>query len=262
VVDAPDILLDGGPNDLIVWTFGGKTFKASRRTFAHLWWTQQRLSKVRPGATIRILQGCYNTGVEASAGTHDFDACVDTAIDGWDDWYAESRFYREHGWADWVRNPSQGFPWHHHQITRGFTTKVGKYIDGGLSTVGRVVASSQIDDFNRHALGLSGGHSSNSDPQCWGGGVVSHKLSPVFDYARFKEDQMALSAEDKDWIAEKIREKSENAVKAAIPDIVNALLDTELPDGDTVRKSIRQAGDTKALALEIARQIDALNDAK
>jgi hypothetical protein len=37
--------------------------------------------------------------------------------------------------------------------------------------------------------------------------------------------------------------------------VVKRLLDTKLPDGDTVRQSIRQAGDTKAIAAETLEQV-------
>lgn len=185
----PPPILIGDPDELITTSFGGKTFKGSRRTHTHLWETQRVLSIFRDGATIRIIQPCYNTGVVASAGTHDKDAVVDIEILGWDDWYAESDFLRTCGWADWVRDPSQGFPWHHHMASRGTPN----------SRLGSLVPA-QLDDFNRHALGLKDQHTSGADPQCFDrAGRLRHSLSPLFNYATWKKDHV-MTQEDRDWL--------------------------------------------------------------
>jgi len=42
--------------------------------------------------------------------------------------------------------------------------KVGEYIDGGYTTTGRVVATSQVVDLFNHAEGLAGEHAQNDDP--------------------------------------------------------------------------------------------------
>jgi hypothetical protein len=105
---------------LITVTFGGRFFKCSQNTYAALLDTQARLAKAHPKAWIRVIQGCYNTGVAASAGTHDFDACLDVQIVGLS-WQDAQDFLRKCGWAAWWRHtgswasPSQ---WHIHMALR------------------------------------------------------------------------------------------------------------------------------------------------
>jgi hypothetical protein len=166
------------------------------------------LTAHKPGATVRVIQGCYNTGVPQSAGTHDKDACLDVEILGWDNWYSESDWLRAHGWADWVRDPSQGFSWHHHMISRGTPlNRVGEFVPG------------QLLDFNRHALGLKGNHDSGSDPQCRNG----HVLSPLFNYNEWKTEEeanMPLNAQDKEWLRNMVEQETKQASQAALEDFL------------------------------------------
>jgi hypothetical protein len=164
------------PTTMVTWTkrtTGGKSIKGSFRTICH-WDHLNRLAYRHWGVGIQIIQSCYNTGVAASAGTHDYDACGDMWIPGVDVWAAQ-RFFRRNGFACWVRHPPL-FGWHIHGFTlphqegssrsddwavHGY--KVGVYVDGGYSTRGRLVTSSQISDYYNHAFGLSGMHTPNSD---------------------------------------------------------------------------------------------------
>lgn len=138
---------------VITGTWGGKTFRAGRRTAAHLEATFAAFAKRFPRGQLRIVQGCYHTGVAASAGTHDKDGVIDFVITGGDWWYAQ-RLLRELGWAAWYRHTgSWGSPgeWHIHAISLGCPGPLGVYVPG------------QIDDYYRHAFGLAGEHGSGSD---------------------------------------------------------------------------------------------------
>jgi hypothetical protein len=126
----------------------GRKFKCTKRTAAHLDRTKDRLEKRGKGKYLRIIQGCYNTSVEASAGTHDFDACLDVEISGMS-WYEAQKFLRQNGWAAWVRTPAQGFSYHIHMISlppymTRFISKVGVYVPG------------QVQQYYQHRSGLSG----------------------------------------------------------------------------------------------------------
>lgn len=162
--------------DMVLWskkTTGGKTIKASFRAVAHLQHLNE-LAVKRFGVEIQVIQCPFNTGVEASAGTHDFDMVWDLWIPGVDPW-KQQRFFRANGFGCWFRHPPL-FGNHIHGFTlppregrdvsddfkmAGF--KVGKYVDGGWSVYGHAVTSSQIADYYRHAFGLKGQHDSDED---------------------------------------------------------------------------------------------------
>lgn len=184
------------PTDLITVTRLGRTFKASRRTVAHLDYTIAAFARKFPKARLVIIQPCYNTGVAASAHTHDYDAVFDFGFAGSfpgltaaRKWRRFSIFMRNHGWGGWWRHtgswaaPSE---WHFHGFTLPadllhFATRVGTYIDGGLSSEGRVTASSQLADYLGGALGLAGQHKNGSDT-AW---RPKNLRSRVFDYDRW-----------------------------------------------------------------------------
>lgn len=134
-------------------TIAGKTFRATARTAAHIKWTIDELNRLHPEARLVILQPCYNTGVAASAGTHDYDAVLDYRIDNLD-WWAGQRFLRSKGWAAWFRhegawaNPAA---WHFHAISLGYVGRVGIYVPG------------QVEDYYAHAYGLKDLHRAGSD---------------------------------------------------------------------------------------------------
>lgn len=177
---------------LVTITFGGKTFQCTTRTRDHLHWTAARLKKRwGPQASIRIIQGSYHHG-PLSAGTHDFDAVVDVRIVGIPGltkksrWMRAQTFLRYSGWAAWWRHTgtwANEADWHIHMASiptgipdesptptmvgaayRRLGIKVGKYIDGGLTSTGKTSTTSQIDDYYAHALGLAGQHRAGSDP--------------------------------------------------------------------------------------------------
>lgn len=75
-------------------------------------WTAAALREAerRLGYPLTIVQGSYNRGVGASAGTHDGGGVVDLAAFEAD---RKVRVLREVGFAAWRRRPSQG-PWNEH----------------------------------------------------------------------------------------------------------------------------------------------------
>ena len=149
-------------------TFGGKTFRCSRRTADHLRWTYWKLKARHPLAKLVVIQGCYNTTIAASAGTHDYDACLDVRIQGLS-WPKAQAFLRACGWAAWWRTPAQGFSDHIHMISfppglpkNPTTAQVDAAFDRIGLRVGEYVPA-QVDDYFAHAYGLKGQHRAGSD---------------------------------------------------------------------------------------------------
>ncbi len=174
------------PNDIITYsqpTTGGRFFRCSRRTAAHLDDTKRRLAKQHPGARLEIIQGAYNDTVAASAGTHDKDAVVDVRIVGLD-WWAAQRFLRECGWAAWYRHTgawSRPSSWHVHMVSLGYTTPVGVFVPG------------QVTDYYAHKTGLVG-HA--HDPSWFPPNIPATQF-------RYEEDDMPSPKDwsDEDWAA-------------------------------------------------------------
>lgn len=169
-------------------TVVGVSLHCSNRTYWHLLWTIWFLRVRFPKARLQILQTCYHTGVDKSAHTHDFDCVLDVWIVGGvlgaDPWRAQ-RFLRARGWAAWFRHTgpwAARSAWHIHMISlppglprhptaldvgkayAALGIKVGEFIDGGYTTTGRVVATSQVVDYYMRAEGLAGEHAQNDDP--------------------------------------------------------------------------------------------------
>jgi hypothetical protein len=218
----PTVLLVGDPLERISFTIGGRTSRASRQGFALLWEFERRAKNRWPGCRFRIIQPANNTGVPASAGTHDKDDVWDWELIDAGTWAQESELARDTGLWDWVRDPTQGdFGWHHHSIAPGLP----------LSRYGDLVPA-QMDDYRRHALGLKGQHQSGSDPQCFTMGRLTHTVKR-FSYTDWKDDHMPISDEQIADIARKAGQ---------------VLLDTELTLSDgsvvTVQTALRRAAQT------------------
>lgn len=179
------------PTTIVRFLHQGRTYKMSFRTacaMARL----NNLARNRFGKEIRIIQSCYNTGVSASAGTHDYDATFDLEIPGVP-WREQERFFRANGFGCWYRYPPK-FSHHIHgfvlppregqSISDDFKVhgfKVGKYVDGGFSLYGRLVTSSQLGDYYAHAFGLSGMHTPGSD-RAW---YPENIAATIFDHKAF-----------------------------------------------------------------------------
>lgn len=118
----------------------GRYFRCSKRTSEHLHMTTHALAnlsrKDNRQYRLVIIQGCYNTGVELSAGTHDYDACLDVRIEGMP--YPEATsFLRRHGWAAFYRQPPT-FSAHIHMISLPpyqyrWVRRVGTYVPGQVA---------------------------------------------------------------------------------------------------------------------------------
>lgn len=194
------MLLSNLPAKRITVTLGGRTFDAGQRTVAHLLWTIAQLAKRFPMARLEVIQGCYNTGVEASAGTHDFDGVLDVRIVGLD-WWVAQKFLRQCGWAAWFRFPP-AFGLHIHMISIGCPGPVGIFVPG------------QLDDYYRHALGLKGQHDSGDDTS-WFPADINNTIFDFPAYLREQEDNVPYL----DWPAEHR--------KAMIRDLVDALANSD-----------------------------------
>lgn len=221
-------------------TVAGTTFLSCDRTAAHLAWTVEELKRVHPFARLIILQPCYNTGVQASAGTHDKDAVFDVKIDGLG-WWDAQLFLRRCGWAAWFRHTglwASPKAWHIHMISipEGLDNSptpleigkayaaagivVGRYIDGGYTTTGSVVATSQVDDYFDHSIGLKGQHRAGADTSRFPRNIAA----TIYRYQ--EDDLMAFS----DW---------SDAEKKAFGQFIQAQVratvipDAPQPDGST-----------------------------
>jgi hypothetical protein len=190
-----------GDGSKIIWhnqpNIYGRYFKCSKRSSAHMDWTKNQLAKkaAKDGKTYRfiIIQGMTNTGVSASAGTHDYDACVDVKIEGMT-WAAAQRFLRSCGWAAFWRKPSQG-PWsdHIHMVSLPkfmlqFVARVGIWVPG------------QVRDYYNKLNGLS----SHAPDNTW---HPKNIKETIFQYQAYID---SLSARER---LENLRKRMEIAVE-------------------------------------------------
>lgn len=183
-------------------TIWGRTFRCSRRTGAFLDFLQDMLPE---RCNIRIIQGCYNTTVSASAGTHDYDAVLDIYISGME-WRQTQEFVRRWGAAGWWRYPPT-FTNHVHFVVLGYRTRVGVYVPG------------QVQDYYNHRNGLAG-HA--SDP--------SWHPSPqfVFDYTRYMNGEYRHSTPP-------------DLPGGDMPDVKDLLNHKIMQDGTTVKDALIDA---------------------
>lgn len=109
---------------------------------AHLFETDAWL-RAHVACCLYVVQSAFNTGVPASAGTHDYDKVFDVYVirlkSGRKVWVKGQRWLRRLGWADWWRhtgswwNPSS---WHHHMVCLSWLIdkcRVGIYVPGQVS---------------------------------------------------------------------------------------------------------------------------------
>lgn len=194
------------PYEIITTTQGDKTFRASRRTAAHLSETIAEIQRLHPSCRLHVIQPCFNDDVPASAGTHDKDAVLDVCIYGLT-WPQMQRTFRALGWAAWYRTLAQGFSEHIHMISLGY---------GPDEMVGALVPA-QVTDYYNHALGLRNGHTPGSDPS-WHPASIG---STIFNYQEWEKEQ-----EDKvpysEWPAKDKAELMKD-IKKVVVDSVAAL---------------------------------------
>lgn len=193
------------PTDRVMWDqrdIYGRAVTGSLRTICHLDWLNQESKRVF-GVGVRVIQPPFNKGVRASAGTHDWDACLDIYIPGVD-WLTAQRFFRERGFGCWVRWYRKNL-WNTH--IHGFTLppqegvdraddwavlgfKVGYLVDGGFSTVGRRIAHAQVNSYYNHRSGMSGDARDNT----W---FPSDIKATIFDLPRYIAQQRHPSSTPK-----------------------------------------------------------------
>lgn len=147
-------------------TTSGKPVIGSLYAIAHLD-HMNALAEKKFGVGIQVIQSAYNSTVAASKGTHDEDMCFDVWIPGVDG-LTQQAFFRANGAGAYYRKPP-AFGTHIHYFSlppregvdvsddyRSNGFKVGLYVDGGYSTLGRKAASSQIEDYYNHRTALAG----------------------------------------------------------------------------------------------------------
>lgn len=168
----------------------GRRVIGSLRTIAHLDHLNT-LAKKKFGVGVSVIQPPYNTGVRASAGTHDYDACLDVFIPGVP-WLTAQAFFRANGFGAWWRRRKPRV-WNDH--IHGFTLppregksiaddfaifgfKVGYLVDGGYSTRGRRVSSAQIESYYAERSGMSG----NARDNTWFPDDIEATIFSLTDY--------------------------------------------------------------------------------
>lgn len=178
------------PNKMCLWTkktSSGRAIKGSFRTLCHM----NRLNNLavkKFGKEIVVIQSDWNTGVAASAGTHDYDAVWDIYIPGVS-WWDMQRFLRANGFGCWYRHPPL-FGNHIH----GFTLPVpeGKFRGDDFAMQGTKVGiyvPGQLEDYYKEAFGLSGQHTPGSD-NSW---FPPNKEATVFDLSKYVARRAALA---------------------------------------------------------------------
>lgn len=154
-------------------TTGGRAVYGSLRSIAWLDHIDS-LARKKFGKSVDVIQSAYNTGVAASAGTHDLDACYDVQIVGVP-WLTQQAFFRANGAGAYARVEGWSTPHIHLFVlppvfASGSVSErydkagleVGKFVDGGLSSEGRTVGSSQIADYYMHRDATSNHYIDNS----------------------------------------------------------------------------------------------------
>lgn len=133
-----DTVASEPPADYRRVTYGGKRVNVR---------TQVMLDRARglmsSSGQFRLTQGSYNSGVSASAGTHDGGGVVDIDTGGLNV-NATLLALRRAGFAAWFRTPNEGFAYHIHAVAIG---------DREMSSGAR----SQVADYFRGRNGLANG---------------------------------------------------------------------------------------------------------
>lgn len=215
----------------------GVRLTGSLRTVCHQAWLMDQAAK--KGLVWQVIQPPFNTGVPASAGTHDLDVCADGRLLGLD-WPQGQTWLRKHGFDCWWRHTgSWASPsaFHFHGFTHPnngwtFDTKVGIFVPG------------QLLDYKNHAFGLAGQHVPGSD-HSW---FPPDPHAVAFNLAKFIRNKQEDLMEYKDW--------SKESRKQMASDVADELLargvSVRTPTNDgfekvTVKQAIGRAANSPAL---------------
>jgi len=249
-VDVPD------PNTVIEYrdtNIYGSVVRMGRRTGAHLDHTRVRLAEQHPGADVAIIQGAFNTDVPASAGTHDFDGCLDVYVPGME-WTDQQRFFRACGWAAWWRYPPL-FGHHIHMISLGCTGRMGIYVPGQiadyLATPPRSGLSGHVEDPTWHPSPIK---STIFDFADYLRLEDDMQLSDTFNDHKFSDGTVGRLFNDLERMIDNSRRRDQSlaaAVDRGFADLITALDDTS----DDVRKKVHEARQTVVAA--VRRELDA-----
>lgn len=229
------------PDRKVMWSkrdiWGGRVY-GSLRSIAHLDQTSKRSVK-RFGQEIEVIQGAYNDDVDASAGTHDYDAVFDIFIPNVD-WWLMQRWLRWQGWAAWYRYPPT-FGRHIHMISLGYQTRVGEFVPG------------QVYDYYHKRNGLAGhAYDGTARPD-----DIDATIFHFAEWEREMREHMELTEDNKQWFRETIQGIVSREVTAAVKETVDALLSEEInPEEETVRGALRSAKNSPELIRALAKGLD------
>jgi hypothetical protein len=225
--------LDGSkpkdPRMMVRWDTlcdNGKVFKGSLRTVAHMD-SMSAAAERKFGTRIHVIQPPYNTGVAASAGTHDFDCCSDIYIPGVG-WWTAQRFLRARGFGCWYRHPPL-FGNHIHGFTLPgdawhFATRVGIFVPG------------QLTDYHNHAFGLASQHTPGID-HSW---FPKDIRATTFNLRKYIQRQKEMEMEYMDWSKASKDEFAADVKRAILGETVMVRKSKEAKDG-TVKRTVKQA---------------------
>jgi hypothetical protein len=179
------------PTTMCTWskkTSSGKKIKGSFRTLCHMN-RLNNLALAKYGVEIVVIQSDWNTGVPASAGTHDFDSVWDVYIPGVS-WWEQQRFFRANGFGCWYRHLPL-FGNHIHGFTLPVPEGVVRGDDFAMSgfKVG-IFVPGQLTDYYSEAFGLSSQHTPHSD-RSW---FPRDKEATVFDLNAYVARRARLAA--------------------------------------------------------------------
>ena len=133
--------------------YGGKTVNVRTRNMLQI--AEGIAEPLDVPTPFSLTQGSYNTGVAASAGTHDGGGVVDISVNNMDTTQRNNavRALRLAGFAAWLRSPDEGFAYHIHANAIGdremqslAMTQVDNYFDGlsGLAGNGQDSAPASV----------------------------------------------------------------------------------------------------------------------
>lgn len=234
----------------------GVRFTGSMRTVCHAAWLMEEAKK--DGLTWQVIQPPYNSGVSASAGTHDLDAASDSRLLGIG-WPEGQVWLRKRGLDCWWRHTgswSSPSAWHFHGFPEPagfkFATSVGIFLPA------------QLVDYHNHAFGLAGMHVPGSDHSWYPPNIHA----TAFNLAAFIRTKQEETMEYKDW-SDKSKAQLANDVADAIwnkAQVVVRTPDNQDKEKVSTRVALGRAANATPLIRDqksdikgLQRQVDDLN---
>jgi hypothetical protein len=223
-----DYLLEGDPREKIRWrrkddVFGDPIY-GSRAMVAQLELTDRlAIERFGPHSGFEVFQCAFNTDVEQSAGTHDFDKCVDGFVAGRVPIDVQRRFLRGPCmWWGWFRVPPT-FSLHFHGIaSHGYDTPVGELVPGQIADY---LAKPPRNGLAGHAL----------DPT-WHPDPI-----PRFNYEQWKDKQMV------DLSPAAVSQVADKAVQQLLGHKLTLSDGTEVPVSQALRRAAQMPDNLAAV---------------